>query len=74
MTVSRGINVDCEVLCKHAENITKLSWGTNRVVRKSERALSLSWVLRTWKQCHCGTHDCLSGEDRLHGPYKVSEK
>jgi hypothetical protein len=49
-------NVDWEVLCKHAENFAKESWGTNRIVRKSERALSLSWVLRSWKQCHCGTH------------------
>ena len=56
MAVSRGTNVEWEVLCKHAENIAKKSWVTNSVVRMSERALSLSWVLRTWKQCHCGTH------------------
>jgi len=56
MTVSRGTTVDWEVLCKHAENIAKESWGTNRVIRMSERALSLSWVLRTRKQCHCGKH------------------
>ena len=54
--MSRGTTVDWEVLCKHAENIAIIFWVTNSVVLKSDRALSLSWVLRTWKQCHCGTH------------------
>jgi len=56
MAVSRGTTVDWEVLCKHAENNAEESWGTKSVVRMSDRALSLSWVLRTWKQCHCGRH------------------